>query len=160
MLIGDLIEPSSEFLLNFTHRSANGNDHDFTSHGKYETVAQKELKRLQQKYPVVFGEPQYPIDRSDCKDDFVHKIPLRDPEAPPPKRKLYPLDNVELAELKKQLTEFLDSNRIEPSSSPYGAPILFARKKNGKLRMCIDYRMLNSQTVPDAFPLPRIDELL
>ena len=49
----------------------------------------------------MFGEPKYPIDRSDCAIDFVHKIPLRDPEAPPPKRKLYPLDNVELEELKK-----------------------------------------------------------
>ena len=54
----------------------------------------------------------------------------------------------------------MSTNRIKPSSSPYGAPILFARKKDGKLRMCIDYRALNSQTVPDSFPLPRIDELL
>lgn len=54
----------------------------------------------------------------------------------------------------------LESNRIAPSSSPYGAPILFARKKNGKLRMCIDYRMLNSNTVRDTYPVPRTDELL
>lgn len=74
----------------------------------------------------------------------MHRIPLKDPNALPPKRKLYPLDNVELEELKAQIKSFLDSNRIEPSCSPYGAPILFARKKNGKLRMCIDYRMLNS----------------
>ena len=55
---------------------------------------------------------------------------------------------------------FLESNRIIPSSSPYGAPILFAKKKDGRLRMCIDYRMLNSNMVTDSFPLPRIDELL
>lgn len=55
---------------------------------------------------------------------------------------------------------FLDSGRIVPSSSPYGAPILFARKKGGGLRMCIDYRALNSNTIPDSYPLPRIDELL
>ena len=61
----------------------------------------------------------------------------------PPKRRLYPLDATELEELKKQVTELLADNRISPSCSPYGAPILFARKKNGKLRMCIDYRLLN-----------------
>jgi hypothetical protein len=55
---------------------------------------------------------------------------------------------------------FLKSNRIEPSNGPYGAPILFAKKKDGGLRMCIDYRMLKAQTRNDAFPLPRIDELL
>jgi hypothetical protein len=62
--------------------------------------------------------------------------------------------------LKKQISELLSDNRIVPSSSPYGAPILFARKKNGKLRMCIDYRMLNNNTVKDTYPLPRTDELL
>jgi hypothetical protein len=82
------------------------------------------------------------------------------PSLPPPKRKIYPLDNVELVELKKQLAEFLDSNRIKPSNSPYGSPILFAKKKGGSLRLCIDYRLLNQQSVNDSFPLPRIDELL
>ena len=74
---------------------------------------------------------------------FEHKIPLIDESADPPKRKLYPLDSVELVELKKQIKEFLESNCIEPSNGPYGAPILFAKKKDGGLRMCIDYRMLN-----------------
>ena len=45
------------------------------------------------------------------------------------------------------------------SKSPYGAPILFAKKKDGRLRMCIDYRQLNSNTILDSYPLPRIDEL-
>ena len=55
----------------------------------------------------------------------------------------------------------LESGRIVPSSSPYGAPILFAEKKGGGgLRMCTDYRSLNSNTVTDSWPLPRIDELL
>ncbi len=77
-----------------------------------------------------------------------------------PPRKLYPLSAAELSELKKQITLFLESGRIVPSSSPYGAPILFAAKKDGGLRLCIDYRGLNNVTVPDSFPLPRIDELL
>ena len=57
--------------------------------------------------------------------------------------------------------ELLESGRIVPSSSPYGAPILFAEKKGGGgLRMCIDYRSLNSNTITDSWPLPRIDEML
>ena len=62
----------------------------------------------------------------------------------PPKRRLYPLDNTELVELKNQIRELLETNRIEPSNGPYGAPILFAKKKDGRLRMCIDYRLLNA----------------
>ena len=55
----------------------------------------------------------------------------------------------------------LESGRIVPSSSPYGAPILFAEKKGGcGLHMCTDYWSLNSNTVTDSWPLPRIDELL
>ena len=54
----------------------------------------------------------------------------------------------------------LESNRISPSNSPYGAPILFAKKKDGRLRMCTNYRALNKQTIVDSYPLPRIDELL
>jgi hypothetical protein len=65
-----------------------------------------------------------------------------------------------LKELKEYIRVFLETHRIEPSNGPYGAPILFAKKKDGGLRLCIDYRMLNQQTVPDVFPLPRIDELL
>ena len=67
---------------------------------------------------------------------------------------------LELAELKKQLTELIDMGNIQPSKSPYGAPVLFVPKKNGKLRMCVDYRALNKLTVKNRYPLPRIDELL
>ena len=57
--------------------------------------------------------------------------------------------------------ELLESGRIVPSSSPYGAPILFAKKKGGSgLRMCIDYHSLNSNTITDSWPLPRIYEML
>ena len=57
--------------------------------------------------------------------------------------------------------ELLESGRIVPSNSPYGAPILFVEKKGGGgLHMCIDYRSLNSDTITDVWPLPRIDEML
>ena len=65
----------------------------------------------------------------------------------------------ELCELKKQVQELLEQDFIQPSVSPWGAPILFVKKKDGSLRMCIDYRMLNSVTVKNKYPLPRIDDL-
>ena len=67
---------------------------------------------------------------------------------------------MELAALKEQLDNLLASGRIVHSASPFGAPILFAKKKDGGLRMCIDYRALNRNSVLDRYPLPRIDELL
>ena len=88
-------------------------------------------------------------------------IPLIDPSVQPNKHKLYPMSSLELEELQKQIKLLLESGRIVPSSSPYGAPILFAeRKGGGGLRMCTDYRSLNSNTVSDSWPLPRIDEML
>ena len=79
----------------------------------------------------------------------------------PKKRKLYPMSSLELEELQKQIKLLLESGRIVPSSLPYGAPILFAEKKGGGgLRMCTDYRSLNSNTVSDSWPLLRIDKML
>ena len=87
----------------------------------------------------MFADPVYPIK---CGDDKVYafRIPLKDPLKDPPRKKLYPLDAAELAALKEQIEQFLASGCIAPSSSPYGVPILFAKKKDGGLRMCIDYR--------------------
>ena len=66
----------------------------------------------------------------------------------------------ELAEVRRQLDDYLQKGWIRPSTSPYGAPILFVRKKDGSLRMCVDYRALNAQTILDKYPLPRIEDLL
>ncbi|KAJ9507614.1 hypothetical protein QJQ45_019205, partial [Haematococcus lacustris] len=65
----------------------------------------------------------------------------------------------EQEELKRQIQDYLAKGMIEPSSSPYAAPILFVQKKSGELRMCIDYRQLNKLTLRDQYPLPRIDDL-
>jgi len=65
----------------------------------------------------------------------------------------------ELVELKKQLQELLDKGLIRPSVSPWGAPVLFVRKKDGSLQLCIDYREMNRVTVKNKYPLPRIDGL-
>ena len=91
--------------------------------------------------------------------DVDHHIDL-EPGARPPYLPTYHMSPLELAELKKQLTELLEMGYIQPSKSPYGAPVLFVPKKNGKLRMCVDYRALNKLTVKNRYPLPRIDELL
>src|SRR5436190_295689 len=60
---------------------------------------------------------------------------------------------------KSLLDQLLKDRKINPSTSPYGAPVLFVKKKDGTLRMCIDYRALNSQTIQNRYALPRIDEL-
>jgi len=66
----------------------------------------------------------------------------------------------EMEELKKQIDRFLKLGHIRPSTSPYGAPVLFAPKKDGGLRFCVDYRALNKNTIKNRYPLPKIDELL
>eukprot|EP00253_Pinus_taeda_P008401 PITA_08401 len=71
----------------------------------------------------------------------------------------YRMSVPELTELKMQLQELLDKNYIRPNVSPWGAPVLFVKKKYGTLRMCIDYRELNKLTIKNKYPLPRIDEL-
>ena len=139
--------------LNFTHRSAHGGQaHEARFEGSQEL-----LDELKSAHPQIFAEPSYPI--TDNRVPFT--IPLIDPSVQPKKRKLYPMSSLELEELQKQIKLLLESGRIVPSSSPYGAPILFAEKKGGGgLRMCTDYRSLNSNTVSDSWPLPRIDEML
>jgi hypothetical protein len=77
----------------------------------------------------------------------------------PPFRPTYRLARKELEELKRQLEDLLAKGFIRPSTSPFGAPVLFVRKKEGDLRMCVDYRMLNDLTIKDRYALPRIDEL-
>ena len=88
----------------------------------------------------------------------THTIPL-EPGAIAPFRPIYRLSPAEMAEAKKQITEYLAKGWIEPSTSPFGAPILFVSKKDGGLRMCVDYRALNKVTVRNRYPLPRIEDL-
>ncbi len=88
-----------------------------------------------------------------------HKIELV-PGSTPPAKQPYRMSSTELDELKKQLDDLLEHGFIRPSRSPYGAPILFVKKKDGTIRMCIDYRDLNNITIKNKYPLPRVDELL
>nr|GEZ62127.1 putative reverse transcriptase domain-containing protein [Tanacetum cinerariifolium] len=81
------------------------------------------------------------------------------PEAAPVARAPYRLAPSKMKELAKQLQELSDKGFIRPSSSPWGAPVLFVKKKDGSFRMCIDYRELNKLTIKNRYPLPRIDDL-
>ena len=124
-----------------------------TTDGKYaELLKQQSLA----KYPSLFPEtlpPELPPS-----DRVTHGIELI-PNAKIPPRKLYRQSVSELSETKKQLTEYINAGHIRPSTSPFGAPILLVKKKDGTMRMCIDYRGLNDITVKNTFPIPRIDDL-
>jgi len=113
------------------------------------------IEQLLDEFKDVFQDlpPGLPPDRGTG-----HCISLEH-DAKPAYRPIYRLSPVELNELKQQLDTLLASGFIEPSCSPWGAPILFVAKKDGTLRMCIDYRALNKVTRKDRYPLPRIDDL-
>jgi hypothetical protein len=114
------------------------------------------LSNLLNGFISLFQEPQH---LPPSRPDYDHKIELT-PDAAVPQQRTFRMSPAELAELQRQLKDYLDKGWIQPSTSPFGAPVLFARKKDGSLRMCIDYRGLNAITIKNRYPLPRIDELL
>ncbi|GJT14939.1 putative nucleotidyltransferase, ribonuclease H [Tanacetum coccineum] len=133
----------------------------FLAHVNVKEVEDKsEKKRLEdvpivQDFPEVFPEdlPGLPPTRQvEFQIDLV-------PGAAPVARAPYRLAPSEMNELSEQLKELSDKGFIRPSSSPWGAPVLFVKKKDGSFRMCIDYRELNKLTVKNRYPLPRIDDL-
>jgi hypothetical protein len=81
------------------------------------------------------------------------------PRTTPTSKRPYMMFVEELKELKKLLTELQEAGYIRPSSSPWGAPVLFVQKKDGSQRMCVDYRSLNDVTVKNKYTLPRIEDL-
>jgi hypothetical protein len=81
------------------------------------------------------------------------------PGTEPIARNPYRMSTPELQELKMQLKELLDLGLIRPSVSPWGAPMVFVRNKDGSWRICIGYRQLNKTTIKNQYPLPRIDDL-
>ena len=81
------------------------------------------------------------------------------PGVAPVSKAPYRMSTPKMLELKMQLQELLEKKYIRPSVSPWGAPVLFVKKKDGTLRLCIDYRQLNKVTVKNKYPLPRIDDL-
>jgi hypothetical protein len=92
-------------------------------------------------------------------DQDVEFIIELQPDMAPISRRSYKMTPKELAKLKVQLNELLDKGYIHPSSSPWGCPALFVKKKDQSLRLCVDYRPLNAVTIKNKYPLPRIDIL-
>ena len=88
-----------------------------------------------------------------------HTIPL-EPGSKPPFRHAYRLSPRELVEAETQIADLIARGLVEPSTSPYSSPILFIQKKDGSLRMCVDYRALKKLTVKKKYPLPWIVDLL
>ncbi|GJP35957.1 hypothetical protein CLOM_g1201 [Closterium sp. NIES-68] len=88
-----------------------------------------------------------------------HEI-VEETSSKPTFRAPYRLSPIELANMKKQIEYLLAKGLIGPSTSRYGSPVLFTPKPDGSLRMCIDYRALNKQTIKNKFPISRIDDLL
>jgi hypothetical protein len=107
------------------------------------------------KFPDVFPEelPGMPPDR-----DIEFVIELK-PGTSPIYKSPYRMATPELAELKEHGKKLLEKGFIHPSSSPWGAPMIFVPKKDGTQRLCVDYRALNEVTIKDKYSLPRIDEL-
>ncbi|GJY03693.1 putative reverse transcriptase domain-containing protein [Tanacetum coccineum] len=103
------------------------------------------------------------VTEKEPKEKHLEDVPIFKmnfvPGAAPVARAPYRLAPSELKELADQLQELSEKGFIRPSSSPWGAPVLFVKKKDGSFRMCIDYRELNKLTVKNWYPLPRIDDL-
>ena len=113
------------------------------------------LRNVVREYTDVFPTdlPGLPPERDiDFAIDLEHGT--RPISIPP-----YRMAPAELRELSVQLKDLLEKGFIRPSVSPWGAPVLFVKKKDGTLRMCIDYRQLNKVTVKNRYPMPRIDDL-
>lgn len=107
------------------------------------------------KYSDVFPD-ELPGLPPDSEIEFgIDVAPDTQPISIPP----YRMAPAELKELKEQLHDLLDKGFIHPSVSPWGALVLFVKKKDGTLRLCIDYRQLNKVTIKNKYPLPRIDDL-
>ncbi|KAL0345857.1 UNVERIFIED_CONTAM: RNA-directed DNA polymerase [Sesamum radiatum] len=81
------------------------------------------------------------------------------PGARPPSQAPYRIAPAELAELRKQLDRLLEVGLVQPSKAPYGSPVLFQRKQNGPMRMCVDYRALDKVTIKNKYPIPNAMDL-
>lgn len=119
--------------------------------------AQAQIQALVSKHAKCFADE---LPGAPAPDSNAQRAILQEPDSRPTYRGLFRYSQAEMREIEERIKYLLAKGLIQPSSSPYGAPVLFAKKKDGGLRMCIDYRLLNKQTVRNSYTLPRIDDLL
>jgi hypothetical protein len=111
--------------------------------------------RVVQEYPDVFSEDLLGMP-PDCNIEFIIELL---PGTSRISKRPHRMPANELVELKKQIAELQSKGFIHPSSSTWGAPMLFVEKKDGMQRMCVDYRSLNEVIIKNKYPLPRIEDL-
>ncbi|GJR30882.1 putative reverse transcriptase domain-containing protein [Tanacetum coccineum] len=144
-----------------THKYLLKGHHVFLAHVTTKEIEDKSREKRLEDVPIVQDFPEvFPKDLPGLPPtrQVEFHIDLI-PGAAPVARAPYRLAPSEMKELSEQLQELSDKGFIRPSSSPWGAPVLFVKKKDGSFRMCIDYRELNKLTVKNRYPLPRIDDL-
>jgi hypothetical protein len=116
-----------------------------------------EIQAVIDRHPQVFPDNIPPgLPEARATDHTIDLLP----NFRPPGHRVYRHSPADDAELVKQIAEYQAAGWIRPAKSPFGAGVLFAAKKNGERRMCVDYRALNQITQRDVYPLPKIDELL
>ena len=118
---------------------------------KLHPEAQKLVKRFEAIFPEELPKKLPPKRKIEHRIDLV-------PGAQPVAQTIYRMSDHELKELKRQIDDLIHHGFIRPSISPYGSPVLFVKKKDGSLRLCVDYRKLNNITIKNSFGLPRADE--
>ena len=131
----------------------------------YMVVAKREKKSVAEMIQSILVASEY---ANVFPDEVLGLPPSRDidftidliPGAGSVSMSPYRMAPAELAELKKQIEELMEKQFIRPSASPWGAPVLLVKKKDGSSRLCVDYRQLNKLTVKNKYPPPRIDDLL
>ncbi|GKB72856.1 putative reverse transcriptase domain-containing protein [Tanacetum coccineum] len=133
----------------------------FLAHVTTNEVEDKSEKKRLEDVPIVLDFPEvFPEDLPGLPPTRLVEFQIDlVPGAEPVARAPYRLAPSEMKELSEQLKELSKKGFIRPSSSPWGASVLFVKKKDGSFRMCIDYRELNKLTVKNRYPLPTIDDL-
>ena len=155
---GFVVRPPVKIISSITLKSLLRKEHPFIMfHIRNTRIVLPQASEIPviQEYDDVFPDeiPELPPRR-----EVEFSIDLQ-PGTRPISKAPYRMGLAEMEELKKQLEDLLDKGYIRPSVSPWGALVLFVKKKDGSLRMCIDYRDLNNVTVKNKYPLPRIDDL-
>ena len=137
----------------FLHNVTASGEEEKRRYEEFTATLPVDLRYVVDHHPTLFAPP----DSEPLQRQVKHLI-ITKPDVVPVRRAAYPLSGTKLTAMHEQVTELVQKGWIQPSTSPWAAPILFVAKDGGtKLRLCIDFRDLNALTKKDAFPLPRLD---